>query len=215
MTQPDYTPVGRPKTRTGSPVLAVGWPLGFEAAVESGEVRDAPYVVARGGRYLDLPADAYRVWLMALGGTSRKELIEAVEAGGITDAGDADEIVSGLLRANAVVELDDDPLANAEILEHLRLCRVGIGLGNSVEQPNAFKIGAAGGGVRVVVDSRVYGVWGMSDGSVSIAEACRRLAKNVSDPDDPIEPSFVVGQIAVNLGLLLREGVALLDLHGE
>lgn len=212
MNEPDYAAVGRPSSRTGRPVLAIGWPLGFQAVIESGEVSDAPYRVHLGGDFLHLPEDAYRVWLLAIGGASRAELIKAAEVDGIARAADADEIVGGLMRAQALIELDDDPLANSETFEHLRICRLGFGLGNSPERPNAFRIGLAEGGSRATVDSRVFGVWSLSNGSISIAASCRRLAESVSAPDDPLDPSFIVGQVAVNLRSLMREGLILLDL---
>ncbi|MBO0701291.1 MAG: hypothetical protein J2P38_00020 [Candidatus Dormibacteraeota bacterium] len=217
MTGPDLTPVGKPTSRTGRPVLAVGWPLGFQALVDSGEVTDTPWQVHLGGEFLDLPEDAYRVWSLAVGGASRPELIKAAAAAGIAEADDAEEIVGGLMRADALVELDDDPLANSDIFEHLCICRVGIGLGNSAERPNAFRIGRVGGGVLATVDPRVFGVWSLSNGSVSIAEACRRLAANFSHTEEPDAEDFswIVRQLAVNLRPLIRGGSAFLDLHGR
>lgn len=209
MTQPDYPLVGLPEARTGRPVLAVGWPLGFQVDVGSGDVPERPYVVRRGSRFIDLPESAYRIWTLAFGGASRQELITAAELDGLDDAG---EIVAALFRAETLVELDDDPLGNERLFEDLRLLPIGVVEGNSAESPNEFNIALPGLGLRAVVDFRVYRVYSLSDGARSIAEACRRLAQEASDLEAPVDPRYVIGQVAINLRLLVRQGVARLDL---
>jgi hypothetical protein len=183
-------------------MLPVGFPLGL-AVAEDGGREDQPYEIRKGAGVVDLAESQYRLWLLAFDGHARPDLLAACRAQEIAYA---EDIVEDLLRVGALVELEDDPLANVRLLERLRLHPMGIGVGNSRERPREWRIAQPGLGVSVTVDIRVYMVWseGVSDGSV--ADHCRRLARGVG-----VEPARILGQVAVNLALLLQQGVAYLD----
>lgn len=200
---PTTSATGDAAERTGRPVLPVGYPLGMGVPVESGTAGTQPYQLRFGDKYLYLTESAYKLWLVALDGRSKLNLVEACREQGIDQA---DAIVDGMLDGGPLVELEDDPVANKDLFEHLRLITTGIGMGNSEEQPTEFKIGLPGLGVRVTVDVRAYAVWSGSNGKKSIAQACREAAEEIR-----VDPSYLVGQAAVNLALFLREGVAYID----
>jgi hypothetical protein len=188
--------------RTGRAVLPVGFPLGL-AVAENGGREDQPYEIRKGAGAVDLAEPQYRLWLLAFDGLSRPDLLAACRTQEIAYA---DEIVDHLLRVGALVELEDDPAANVRLLERLRLHPMGIGVGNSRERPREWRIALPGLGVSVTVDIRVYMVWSDSVGAGSLADHCRRLARDVG-----VEPARILGQVTVNLALLLQQGVAYLD----
>lgn len=195
---------GEAEVRTGRPLLSVGYPLGMAVPIESGEPTDQPYELRYGSGYLQLAEVQYQLWLLALSGRKRSDLEVAAQEQGFSQA---DDVIAGLLRVEALVELEDDPVANAPLFERLRLIPTGIGMGNSVEEPTEFKIGLPGLGAVLAVDLRTYDVWGGSDGRKTIAEVCREAAEQVGG----VSPDRFYGQVAVNLPVLLQEGVAYLD----
>lgn len=190
--------------RTGRPVLSVGYPLGMSVPIESGEPSDQPYELRYGSGYLQLAEVQYEIWWLARGGRPRSDLEVAAQEQGIPQAAD---VIAGLLHVEALVELEDDPVANAPLFERIRLIPTGIGMGNSVERPTEFKIGLPELGARIAVDLRTYDVWSGSDGRKTIAEVCREAAQQAGG----VDPDHFYGQAAVNLPILLQEGVAYLD----
>lgn len=188
--------------RTGRAVLPVGFPLGL-VVPEDGGRDEQPYEIRKGAGSVDLAEGQYRLWLLAFDGLARPELLAACQAQEIPYA---DQIVEDLLRVGALVELEDDPLANVRLLERHRLHPMGVGVGNSRERPREWRIALPGLGVAVSVDVRVYTVWSDSVGGGSLAGHCRRLARQVG-----VEPARLLGQVAVNLAPLLQRGVAYLD----
>lgn len=188
--------------RTGRAVLPVGFPLGLVVREDGGR-DEQPYEIRKGTGSVDLAEGQYRLWLLAFDGLARPELLAACQAQEIPYA---DQIVEDLLRVGALVELEDDPLANVRLLERHRLHPMGVGVGNSRERPREWRIALPGLGVAVSVDVRVYTVWSDSVAGGSLAGHCRRLARQVG-----VEPARLLGQVAVNLAPLLQRGVAYLD----
>lgn len=191
--------------RTGRALLPVGFPLGLVVG-EDGRRDEQPYEIRKGSGIVDLAESQYRIWLLAFDGLARPDLLAACRAQEIAYA---EEIVEDLVRVGALVELEDDPLANVRVLETHRLHPMGIGLGNSRERPREWRIALPGLGVGVTVDVRVYTVWSDSVCGGSLAGHCRRLARDVG-----VEPARILGQVAVNLAPLLQRGVAYLDEAG-
>jgi hypothetical protein len=191
--------------RTGRAVLPVGFPLGLVVA-EDGRRDEQPYEIRKGAGVIDLAESQYRIWLLAFDGLARPDLLAACRAQEIAYA---DEIVEDLVKVGALVELEDDPLANVPLLDTLRLHPMGIGVGNSRERPREWRIALPGLGVGVTVDVRVYTVWSAAVCGGSLAGHCRRLARDVG-----VEPARILAQVAVNLAPLLQRGVAYLDEAG-
>ena len=198
-TQPSPADV---EQRTGRAVLPVGFPVGL-VVPENGKQDEQPYEIRKGAGVIDLAESQYRLWLLAFDGLARPDLLAAC---GAQEIPYAEEILADLLRVGALVELEDDPLANVRVLETHRLHPMGIGVGNSRERPREWRIALPGLGVALSVDVRVYTVWGGSVAGGSLAGHCRRLARDVG-----VEPARILGQVAVNLAPLLQRGVAYLD----
>lgn len=188
---------------TGSAVLPVGFPLGTSHPLGIGEPVEQPQEIRKGESFYNVTAGQYAAWMLALQAADREVLEASCTASGLPNAG---ELIEDLLEAGLLVAMWDSPLQNLPLLESHRLLPVGLGFGNSLEHQDAFVIGQFGLGPRLTVDLRVYLVWGLSTRPISVAEACREVAATY---DVDVEP--VLGQLAVNLPLLIRHGAALLD----
>jgi hypothetical protein len=157
----------------------------------------------RGDNYYDLTEAQYAIWLLGFRALNREELVATGVEEGIAEEA---RLVRELDREGLFVELRDEPPLNRPLLETHRLLPVGRGLGNSPEQPESFVLAPFGGEPRLTVDVRVYLVWGLSTRPVSVASACHRVAAMFGVDERP-----VLDQLAVNLPVLLRHGMAVLD----
>jgi hypothetical protein len=146
-----------------------------------------------------LPPDAHAVWLAAFTDIeahaalrfTRDELLRVSTLLGIARA---PEIIENLQEAGLLVEFDLD--APADLFERTRLFPLAEGLGNSEDQPTAFRLGREGR-VLLQLNVHVFGVWSTSVYFPSLAEGIAKYAAGVDIPAAEIGGRFAYALPAI------------------
>jgi hypothetical protein len=188
----------------GRAILPVGFPIGTSHPLGVNHAIERPCEIRLGQAFVNVSPAHYTGWMAALEALDRPRLLEEWAGEGVPQP---ELVLKDLFEAGLLVELEDAPLDNLPTLERFRLYPTGYGSGNSLESQLVFELGATDPESRAKVDVRVYSVWALSTWPISIAEACRSIAK-----ENDADPTSFLGQLALSLPLLVRSGAAFLDL---
>lgn len=141
-----------------------------------------------------LPPDAHAVWLAAFSDFDAiaelrftlTDLVGFCERLGIAGV---DEIVGNLFESGLLVEFD--PAAPDDLFARYRLYPSADALGNTEDQPTAFRI-AREGRILFEVNVHVFGVWSTSVYFPSLAEGIAKYAAAVDIPAAEIARRFAL-----------------------
>ena len=194
--------IGREVSRTGRPILAVGYPLGYTAPLDGSPASYVPYEVRLGDETVELSEPHWKLWLGAFAGADRPGLLSHAETLDL----DEEALTRDLFDAGLLIALEDTLKPTALSSSNCGLSPRGSDSANTEEDRPAFRIGLPQLGVRVISDYRMYDVWRQCDGRRTLADACRKVAR-----DWDVEDAQATRVAAANLALLLREGVIYLD----
>jgi hypothetical protein len=140
---------------------------------------------------------------------TRSALVGATRASGIPNVGDA---LADLLARDLLIEVTP---GTAEAVEFARVCRTRsllVGLGNTLEDPLHYAIGASENTPVVRVSSFAYELWKWGHACDSLWQACHIFAA-AGEPDDPEEsdPERVLTRCLAAIQVLLASGAIYLD----
>lgn len=180
--------------------------------------------VSVGGNAAKLNADEIKVWATAmleperqakLEGT-REVLIESVRAatkGVISRPG---KIIDDLLSRGLLLEFDPEHGDMETVARKHRLFPLGVGMGNSGEDPMMYRI-AVGSEPRIGVNGDVYALWSNSLYYLNLWDSCEQFAKEMnqyvrtSSGMEELDAESVMRELAVNIPLLVSAECAFLD----
>jgi hypothetical protein len=183
--------------------LALGIPLGALVTPTSPGPRCG---LRRGGRYVELPVEAYEYWHLALDSRSEEELrAVAIRQGAAADFADN---LQWFVEARLLLPWHGDARDVAHYA-HLRVIPCGIGAGNTAAHPDRFTVLHRDGRPALDLDVVGYALWSFCDGTVSLDQACRQTAQHLQVPPDAV--SARAGTAVVQW---MRQGVAFLDWVG-
>lgn len=171
-----------------------------------------------GGYAEQLTALETIVWVTAMadpekyanGSGTRDALREALRTKSEPPIADPDQTIDELLRRRALVEFDpagDD--IEAFGTSH-RLLPLGIGFGNTNEEPEQYTIGVSGQ-PRVSVDGETYALWANTHRYPNLWESCATFAKEAFDEGLQPDTKNVLQGLAANIPVLVASEVAILD----
>lgn len=206
-------------------VVPVGMMLGeyFRVDAEANKGPDC-WHVSVGGKAEQLNADEVKVWATAmleperqarLEGT-REVLLDAVRAatkGVISRPG---KVLDDLLARGLLIEFDPVEGDVEAIARRYRLFPLGVGMGNSGEDPMMYRI-AIGSEPRIGVNGDVYALWSNSLYYLNLWDSCEQFAKEMNQyvrPDSDmqeLDASSVMRELALNIPLLVSAECAFLD----
>lgn len=140
---------------------------------------------------------------------TRSALVGAARTSGIPNVGDA---LADLIARDLLIEVTP---GTPEAVEFARMCRTRsllVGLGNTLEEPWLYAIGASEHAPVVQVSGFAYELWKWGDACDSLWHACHVLAA-AGDPDDPDEtdPERVLTRCLAAIQVLLASGAIYLD----
>jgi hypothetical protein len=140
---------------------------------------------------------------------TRSALIGAARASGIPNIGDA---LADLTARDLLIEVTP---GTAEAVEFARVCRTRsllIGLGNTLEEPRLYAIGASENVPAVWVSGFAYELWKWGHACDSVWQACHVIAA-AGDPNDPDEtdPERVLTRCLAAIQVLVAGGAMYLD----
>jgi hypothetical protein len=156
--------------------LAVGFPLGAEIVPNRNEKRAG---VRIGGKYISLDYTVFSLWGQALTPVTDDDIIRWYQKEDIENAW---ELVDWLQQRRLLVKLTGNTQKDAKTMENFKVFSLGIGLGNSVDEPDKFVIATPTGDPLVAVDFVSYAVWSFCDGTVTLSEACLMAADHLKIP---------------------------------
>jgi len=193
-----YVGVHVPRDRTESEfhVVRIGW--------ESYQLEDAAQ---------------FAVWALAHGlpepgagetaPWTRSALVGAARASGIPNVGDA---LADLTARDLLIEVTP---GTAEAVEFARVCRTRsllIGLGNTLEEPRRYAIGASENAPVARVSGFAYELWKWGHACDSLWHACHVFAAAGSPGEvDETDPERVLTRCLAAIQVLLANGAIYLD----
>ena len=186
------------KEGVGSSYVAVGIPQGIVVDRASGEIAGA---VRRGGELVSLDRVEYGIWTLLL---TPMTLATATEIASSSDWGDPDQTIARLKKLDLLVTIEPGKAMDAT-LERLRPLPLGVGLGNSGDDPTRFEIQNAALSLPTPVSLDVVGVmfWWEFDGTRSLREIVGRVTARVpalsTDRADAVATQLAYGLMASRL----------------
>lgn len=206
----------------GEPVIIpVGLSLGpCYHGVPEDQRRHRNWAVHFGVDYVELTVDETKAWTGASFDTHRGARLEITRSvleeflREEKEVGMPGPVVDSLLRRGLLVELDPETADLQELFSSVRLYPLREGLGNSVEQPDAYEIGR-GGEMFVGIPWEQYALWSHSMTCRSLWDACVELADGANSDLDDGERAWTPESLATGMALvlpaLLTSGCAYLD----
>lgn len=177
-------------------IVPVGLDLGPEHPAD--ETETFHYEILTGEQSVDLPEDAYRVWALAFPDVesqkNRTFTREKLTALAIDNAGDTDRVkanIDALLESGLLVEYDPDSDEALRFLEQFRLIPCSVGMGNTPERPDMYRLGR-GGEVLLEVFSDIFSVWSLGLSTPSIWHATSAVATPDTDGTSATDIGHVV-----------------------
>lgn len=205
-------------------IVPVGLTMGpdFAGGGAGGEPTGS-WQVHLGTEAASLAPDELRAWGIAFSDVQRhadhrftrahlEELLRTGEDG----TGDPASSVSGLLDRGLLLEYDPAGADWEPLFGAVNLYPLVQGMGNSPEDPAAYRLGV-GGEPILSVNANVYGIWSYALASRSLWNACAELAAGIDQDLPPGEepydytPAGVAAQVGAALPLLVVTGCAFLD----
>jgi hypothetical protein len=170
-TEPDASLPGQ--ISSNGVLLSVGIPKGRVLPNLDDEEGEPTQWVRADGETLPLSERVFDVWVRAMRGISRSELISSL----VSEGGPAgDELVEGLEEVGLL--LDITPYTTGESLADVRVIPVALGIGNHEVRRDVYIISDLGLQTAAEVDAVSFGLWEEFDGITTIASACEAVAQN-------------------------------------
>lgn len=171
-----------------------------------------------GGYAEQLTALETIVWVTALadaekyaaGKGTRDALCTALRTRSDAPIADPDPVIYDLLSRRALVEFDPAGDDIETFGTSHRLLPLGIGFGNTNEEPEQYTIGVSGQ-PRVAVDGETYALWANTHRYPNLWESCATFAKEAFDEGLQPDTRSVLHGFAANIPALVASEVAVLD----
>lgn len=182
--------------------LAIGLPYGAIVTPTSGAPRCN---LRRGGKFVQMPLQAYELWHQALDGIDRDALREIAARN--NDLDDFDDNLAWFKSSQLLLPWTQQE-ADLEYFARIRVIPCGIGAGNSAEHPEAFALLARHDAAPALwVDVVAFTLYGQFDGNATLDEACAATAKRLDYPVDEVRERALTLMPA-----LMRSGLVFIDL---
>ncbi len=182
--------------------LAVGLPYG---GIMAPNLKGARCILRRGGRFVQVPLPAYRLWRKSLDALSRDELREVAASNG--DLGSFERDLQCLVEAQLLTPWTEES-KNLSHFSRLRVIPCGMGGSNLPDHPETFALLRRADQNPVLwVDVVAFTLYGHFDAIVTLEEACLATAKRL---DYPVEE--VRERALALLPALMRNGLVFIDL---
>lgn len=182
--------------------LAIGVPLG--PMVSASQTTDSPWVVRRGGRFVQMPRFAYEWWHRALDGVDLNTL-RTIASRQHTLA-DMEDNLAWFVESQLLWPwIAHEPDANR--LGEIRVIPSGIGAGNVGDDPTRFALLSRRDATPALwVDFLAYTLWSFCDGAMSLDAACRATSEYLHTPLETVQK-----RAWSLIPALMRNGLAFLD----
>ncbi|MQA03531.1 MAG: hypothetical protein GEV07_12700 [Streptosporangiales bacterium] len=206
-------------------IVPVGMMLGEYFRVD-GQHSSSPefWHVSVGGYAEQLNADEVKVWASAMVEPERQAKLEGTREllldtvrkatkGVISRPG---KIVDELIERGLLIEFDPVEGDVETIARKHRLFPLGVGMGNSGDDPLMYRI-AVGSEPRIGVNGDVYALWSNSLYYLNLWQSCQQFAKEMNQYVTPggdmeeLDAESVMRELAVNIPLLVSAECAFLD----
>jgi hypothetical protein len=184
-------------------LLPVGTPLGFFSMLTASPLGREVAEIRHGTRRLQLAPDLYGFWSQIASLGNRAAVSEWARAQGVANA---DGALSDLLEAGLVIELGLSPELDLQALSKHRLLPMGYGLGNTPEARGVFHVADQRGQSLYSMSGFTFGVWSLSDGHMSVRQACEAAARLFA-----VDLGQAMKGIAEELAGIVVSGAGLLD----
>ena len=182
--------------------LAVGLPYG---GIMAPNLKGARCILRRGGRFVQVPLPAYRLWRKSLDALSWDELREVAASNG--DLGSFERDLQRLVEAQLLTPWTEES-KNLSHFSRLRVIPCGMGGSNLPDHPETFALLRRTGQNPVLwVDVVAFTLYGHFDGIATLYEACAATAKRLDYPVDEVRERALT-----LLPALMRSGLAFIDL---
>jgi hypothetical protein len=202
-------------------IIPIGLSLGpCYHGVPEDERHDRNWAVHFGVDYVELNADEAKAWTGASFDTERGARLEITRS--VLEEFLREEkevrmpgpVVDSLLKRGLLVELDPESAGLEELFSRVQLYPLRDGLGNSVDQPDAYRIGR-GAEMFVGIPWEQYALWSHSMTCRSLWDACVEFANGANDDlragEQAWTPEWLATGVALVLPALLTSGTAYLD----
>ena len=198
-------PGTEPSFPSAEPLLVpVGMPLGFFSLATPSELGDEVAEIRHGHMRHQIAPALYEFWAQTANLCTRTGVRRwATEQ----DIANIEVALADLVELGLVVELSSVPEQNGNVLRTHRLLPLGYGLGNTSEDRAAFYVADQHGEVIHVMSAFSYGVWSLSDGYLSVQDACETAATLFG-----VHMSDALHHFADDLSAMVAGGAAILDL---
>jgi hypothetical protein len=172
---------------------------------------DGHHVVRVGLEHVKLTQEEFGVWVLAHGtneiGKGAWTVADVLELAGSVGISGAEPIAGWLVDAGALT-LVDDPV---QFSERFRSHSLLVGLGNSAEEPDRYRIGLPGLPPVAVLDSMSFELWQWGPLAPSLWHTCELRAKVNAGLGEPVAAIDLVGDLLGDLRVLLVNSCAYLD----
>lgn len=190
-------------------IVPVGFDIGIRHAVDPSETEHYEIVLSNDDG-AELPADAYRVWVLASADLeahrdlvfTRERLVKLAAAGPET-VEQAESIVDGLLEARVLAEYEPGTPSAIDFLRQHRMFPFAEGMGSIPERPEMFQIGR-NGEVLLEVFSDIYSIWALNLNNTSLWSIVEEFGQGPG-PLDAEETGYMFAQVVPTL-VALRLG---------
>jgi hypothetical protein len=184
-------------------LLPVGMPLGFFSMLRSSPLGRDVAEIRHGARRLQLAPDLYEFWSQITRLSSRAAVREWALA---QEVANAENALADLIDAGLVLELGLSPAQDLEALSQHRLLPMGFGLGNTPAMRSLFHVADQRGQSLHSMSGFSFGMWSLSDGHISVRQACEASARLFA-----VDLDEAVKQVAKELAGIVLSGVGILD----
>ena len=183
--------------------VAIGVPLG--ALVSVSNSKDNVCGIRRGGKYVQMPLQAYESWHRALDGVDAESLREIAARN--NDLDDFSDNLAWFVESDLLLPWTGEE-GDYRRFEEIRVIPCGIGAGNSADDPTRFAILSRRDATPALwVDFLGYTIWSFCDGVNTLDEACQATANHLGISLDDVRRRTLT-----LLPALMRNGVAFIDL---
>jgi hypothetical protein len=186
------------------------FPLGHYVGVRQSDER---HLIRVGFEHQSVSAGDFGLWVLAHGpaevGHGRwttEQLYELAAAAGLSEpAAGTDRLVG-----QGVIALVPPELEQAFVRAH-RMQSLMVGLGNTADAPDVFRVGLPGMATPVTLDQSSYELWQWGGMVPDLWRSCEVRAAVAEKLDVRVNPDELVGELIGDLRVLLAHSCAYLD----
>ncbi|MQA04707.1 MAG: hypothetical protein GEV07_18975 [Streptosporangiales bacterium] len=198
-------------------IVPAGLMLGEFHAADASDEQPEYWHLNVGGYAEQLTALETTVWAAAMADPEKQSKLKgtrealrlALRTRSEAPISDPEPVIDDLLSRRALAQFDP----TADNLESFgsshRLLPLGIGLGNTHDDPENYRIAVAGE-ARVSVNGDIYALWSNSQHYPNLWESCAAFAKEAFGDGPQPDTNSVLQALAVNIPLLVATEVAIL-----